>query len=794
MNSSIAASRLRWKEGRQLLPLSGMLVCFGLAMHFLILLPQALFQSVPATSHALTLSLLIGLPGLFAVGAGALLVGQEKDQRTLQWLGTLPVLPAQLIRTKLLMGLAGLIAMWVISGTLSYFFSWTNPGAQVVTADGLISWPLHSLFLLLAGFALAWQCKSSFHALLWLVPAAIIPGAIAIPLSAVLGLLPEGQIDLYPNNNVLLGCQAVACAAALWWCWSSGHASLGAAPAPRFKTVSESHRFATESLGRPMGSRSALVWQMARQNTFVLAGCASLLAIAIGISIWAEGGSHASVAPLFAVLFGLLGMSWLGVTVFQGDQIQDRKRFLAERGISPKYVWLTRHAAPVAIATVAVAVGITCIVLTSDMSTESAILGIPVAIVALIIAALVVYLTSQWVSLMLNSPVVAAIIAPAASFGVLVMVFTGQANLGAPIWLLTLCILALPVATLLLSRKWMDGTRDRTYWAAHGCVAGALLIVPAIPLGITYATLAAPENRELAAKLNAAASIAQPVVGNTVTLGLDERQLPQTVRTLTGDQRNVAELDYQIGSGEPITLQGRSGSYLQGEIELARLHLDADSARYREHYRACLDLALRAVQGLRKVTLLNHQEEADRFEIRLLRHMLMDDAVEQMGKSIYSRIGAQISDRPSRMAARKQAIISSLKKFYQDQEYGANSFGQISLKRNADGNIRNQIRFSRDVENMVQVLWRLAEAGDSDSSKFRQQLAEFWRASPAHYGLGTLGKYYRADDPNDFLQSDYFFSVPGQHWNAGWERMAQEYQPQPARDDEETDTGGDANP
>ena len=55
---------------------------------------------------------------LAAVGAGALLVGQEKELRTLQWLASLPIAASSIVRVKLGAGLAGLLLLWLFSSLL----------------------------------------------------------------------------------------------------------------------------------------------------------------------------------------------------------------------------------------------------------------------------------------------------------------------------------------------------------------------------------------------------------------------------------------------------------------------------------------------------------------------------------------------------------------------------------------------------------------------------------------------------------------------------------------------------
>ena len=108
MNRSLALRYLCWKEVRQVLPLVWMQLGLGLCLQLLFLLhPNRMF--VPR------FLVFAGMPSLFAVGAGVLLVGQEKERRTLDWLRSLPIAARDLVAVKLATGLVALIAVWCLN-------------------------------------------------------------------------------------------------------------------------------------------------------------------------------------------------------------------------------------------------------------------------------------------------------------------------------------------------------------------------------------------------------------------------------------------------------------------------------------------------------------------------------------------------------------------------------------------------------------------------------------------------------------------------------------------------------
>ena len=87
------------KEAKQLAPLLIALVACGFVLHLLGLIGRE-YHSFHGVS-------LIMVPFLFAIGAGPMLVSQEKEQRTLGWIGSLPVNPRSIILSKFVVCVLG---------------------------------------------------------------------------------------------------------------------------------------------------------------------------------------------------------------------------------------------------------------------------------------------------------------------------------------------------------------------------------------------------------------------------------------------------------------------------------------------------------------------------------------------------------------------------------------------------------------------------------------------------------------------------------------------------------------
>ncbi len=163
---------LFWKETRQVIPLILILVAVAL----LLMTVGLAFSSTSRTFGYSALYTPMILPTLYAAGAAALLVGQEKEQKTLWWLMSLPTPASRLIKLKFVVALAGLIVIWLCGWLLTLLASFV--GAIPRTASlpfTLRSIHLHSVFVLVCGFYSAWRLKNTFASLIAIIPLASIP-------------------------------------------------------------------------------------------------------------------------------------------------------------------------------------------------------------------------------------------------------------------------------------------------------------------------------------------------------------------------------------------------------------------------------------------------------------------------------------------------------------------------------------------------------------------------------------------------------------------------------------------
>nr|MCU0874096.1 hypothetical protein [Pirellulaceae bacterium] len=448
MNRYLALRHLCWKEIRQVLPLVWMQLGLGVCFQLLLL-----FQ--PNDTFVFRFLVFAGMPVLFALGVGALLVGQEKERRTLDWLRSLPIAAVDLVAVKLAAGIFALLAVWCLNLLLLAIFILPTgrwPVASLIPADPgwEYLWPLQSVFLLFAGFATAWIFRSSLVALLTLIPLSLLPGMFSLALNGPAPWMMVLALIVLSLPLLVVG-------------WRRGIKSL----APEH--VSERRFVWNRAQEVPLGEpevwtrpthvpAAMLIWQFVGQNQTLLKGIAAMLFVALGLLITTP--SVDSGRPALAAFLGLLAASWLGVLAFQGDGMQERIRFLAERGVSPAKIWWTRHAPALSL----LATALTLMVLFLPAYLRSEFLSTPGLL--FVVAVLFTYAVSQAVGQVFRSPTIAAIAAPVGAWMLAAYGVSLVALVAAPYWLLAMCALFPWLATFLLMRRWMDGRLGWGFWGA----------------------------------------------------------------------------------------------------------------------------------------------------------------------------------------------------------------------------------------------------------------------------------------------------------------------------------------
>ena len=824
MNKRLALQRLWWKELRQLTPLVTMLP----VLVVLLLVFQWLNKSDASflAFRSITVLLCFGMPGLFACGAGALLVGYEKEVRTLGWLASLPITPQRIVRVKFLAALVGLLALWLVALLI---FAVASGGSMRLPAEDFaadLAVVTHTLFLLLAGFALAWCFRSALVALLLVVPVASLPFLLAYCIDLWIRPTSGGSV---PSTVTLWACQVAGIALAWWLMERFGRRRLAAQAtnptlSARFFATSRaqnsSWHTATPRIHSPV---PALLWQFAHQSRAVLLGTSIMLAVAVTIiATTTVPASQQARLPL-AVLLAFLATSWLGVTAFQSDTLGNRIRFLSDRGISARATWLTRHAVPVTLlALFGLIFGASGISATT--ADGQSLDGVALAIGLYLLVAVTVYVYSQWLGQVILSPILATLAAPPVALAAISYGSFAVNTLGTPWWLALLLLPVPAIATLVMMRRWMDRRRGLSYWASHAGFLAAVGLLPAIPLLIAVArqprmpdTIARELQNEIReTERDHQVETVELVLGDlpqqirsvatretqweNSAKGLDqiEAQLQANDRPVSASSAPVIKFLLSTASLARVTLDfAETGAVTEEEpaapLDLAHKNNLAERQRTEQEvlkYRRAMTLLAQVARRMRRSWRLIDQDTADQIEIWLLTELQGDPTGERIERSLYDQISEMLADRQARKEARMRAVALSWHEFQTKEARNIQaSLGGYPLPDLQEdlGTLKGLALAKRRVGMAVGDLWQLARDGSSAATSARfSQIAEFWRVPLARYGIGPMGAFLRADDLDRFLHPPPYRTSIASQWFADWERVAAERLV--ARDEETTDS------
>jgi hypothetical protein len=787
MNRHVALRALCWKEVRQVLPLVWMQLGLGFCFQLLFL-----FQSDQAAVPRPFV--LVTMPCLFAVGVGVLLVGQEKERRTLDWLRALPIAARALVAVKLATGFVALLAVWVLNLLLAAVFVLPSGGwsaanskdAWLVDPGWEYLWPLQSVFLLAAGFATAWVFRSSLVALLALVPLTLVAVAVMPKVDdlhhwiAGSTSIPQG-----PTSWLMAVAWIILSVLLLMVGWRRGMRVLAPEQVsekwfsrnrPQDASWAEGAIWARS----PYTPAAMLIWQFLRQNQTVLLGIAALLLLALGLLIAAPSAAsldaHSAARLVLAGFFGLLAASWLGVLAFQGDGLQDRIRFLAERGISPTKIWWTRHAPPLSL--LALALFGFAFFLRAGFADGRFSPWVMLLVLG-------TYAISQAVGQVFRSSTIAAIAAPAVTWALAAYVIALVELLGVPYWLLAVCGLLPWLATFLLMRRWMDGRLGWGFWGAHATFLAVGMILPVVPAGlvlISRPSMPAEARRQLTAESQGyGTAYAEP---RELVLRFRNPDLPDVPAQSRRLEAQIVckqlEHDLSIAPG-PIRFVPREMVYLLGEARLARMALEqnGDAEANRERYRRTLTLIGTMVERLRLSWRLFDQDGADLTEIWLVNELGRSQARAWLGLDSYGRLVRAVADEQGRNAARRRAVVMSWAAHGTRSDTQWSSLGGYGWRGDAIPVLCKVNRFvrQRDADYLTwRMLQRLERSDSAGSAERTKELARYWGVPALHYGLGPDGEFFRADNLADFAMPLESFSrtAPGSQWHAGWERTAHE--------------------
>ncbi|NLF08692.1 MAG: hypothetical protein GX594_12050 [Pirellulaceae bacterium] len=302
------------------------------------------------------------LPALYCLGCGATLFAGEREAGTFEFQRSLPVGAKTVFAAKFLFALASAAAMFALSGAALLML---NPGSEINPSEMLQRYavavgrrmPLLGLELLL------WSVLFSL-----LLRRVLVAAVLGVVVGSVNFEFARGWYSHFWGGDVWIAPEliftTVAVALADLWLgarWFREKRQRGGRAVPSIAgngLAAWSDRFLRPSRLTMVGRLAWQHWRQTWRLAAVLVGATTLpLMILIiqwlaaskflrgpAFSSWqGEGQINNPVWFFFGVVPAFVGVSLLGLTAFHPDQWGRGYRFLADRGATPKYVWLSRQ-------------------------------------------------------------------------------------------------------------------------------------------------------------------------------------------------------------------------------------------------------------------------------------------------------------------------------------------------------------------------------------------------------------------------------------------------------------------
>ena len=786
------------KELRQLMPLTIAVTSLTLVVVLMVeMVPPWLRSNVITSGYLLLL-----MPSLFAIGAGAMSIGQEKETRTLTWLASLPLSPQSLIRTKAGAAVLILGCLWAIVFALGYLVDRLNVPLQFQTNDHhpLKShwaghWVLHSAYLLCCGYLAAWRMPSAMAGLVLVVPLALTPTMVRFAIAYALNpghAWDSAQYDASWHASIISVVACIIAATLLMRRYALNSLSPAVSkvnlnPYAAVAVASDPRKRSTNSVPSPA---TALLWHFFRQNQWLylsILGSCSLLAFLSIVTDEPDPQRAVFTLRTNTIIAVYVATSWMGAMVFQGDRVRDRIRFLADRGVSPRLTWTIRHLLPLTF--IALMTWCYALFLHLERSSLDSRQMVPVWIV--LGSLLLFYVYGQWLSQIARHVVVSAIGAPVLGFIATISVVYSAGQVTVPYWTLIFALIAPMLATYLMMQRWMDGRRQWPFWACH---AGLLSLVVLIPTGWFAAMVSQVPTMPVAIRNQFESStLAASVLRSPVYVSLVPSREPDAWRIddSTDDLSKqpfdfAAELQASIDFLEVVTNQSSDDAsgisidneyipIVVGEIELAKARLQDDPSDQSalEQFRQYFELLVLTAVGLRQASELIQQDQADAAEILLLANMAQDPTKQWLTDELWSQAVAIVSDREGRMLARKRALIGSWqridRKTTDDINQSTPVFNGYWSLMSGEWSLMIQWTQRARLDHLAATLMRLLETGRNLSEAERLDLLrQRWTRDRQGFDLGQTYVPIRIDDPRDAF-SLMTPHLPGDQWLAGWE-------------------------
>jgi hypothetical protein len=484
---------LIWKDARSIRSLVIAMLVGLFGFHLLVIL--TLWSDPPKddTVSSLIGSISIMLPWLYALGAGPMLVGTEKETGTFGWLRTLPVGWAVITSSKLLVALVGLVGIGLVSAAIYLFqvflwgdvvsedFSATSPVQTGLVIATLLWW---IVTVMIVGFTTSMLFRSPIAAVLVVLPAMLL---VMLGSTYTTEFIVSYGSHNFPTLDQLSLIEIVSIAAVhlLFWilllialyglayrtlCGAGHRIHLFRTALPSNRQ-SEFRRTAAVTLARPSIAK-AMLWQQYRQTAW-FAVPATVLTVGSCLMIAASGSVTRVLAEeQFGYLIIFLSLSMLGSSTFYADSVNRQCGFFADRGINHWTFWFSRVGTSAAYLLVCLGA--------IQLWAKAGFFSWPENHYLNLSSYAIVWASGLFASLIVKRPILSFFVGPLVLCTFQMVLFWYYYRHPTDLWTIAMIAPILVYSTRWLIPNWIDGKMDVWFYARALCCFAAAAIIPVL--------------------------------------------------------------------------------------------------------------------------------------------------------------------------------------------------------------------------------------------------------------------------------------------------------------------------
>ena len=513
-------------------------------------------------------------PFLAALGLPARLMGMENEDRTFDWLRTLPVSSTVVMTVKLLVA----FLIWGLVLVSVSLLAWISLEAQLghsmriegITIAGIT---VFSFALLIVGMISCLLVRTTVYALLLTIPLLLL----VLFAFQVLGALLVGTTQL-GFLRVLRGSEGPLIVATLIAGFASlvaliywlGHRRLTGAseerPVARALEPSPYQSPSYYPTGRVSAWRS-LLWQQRKQTSLGVGLCMLVAGFCLLIAFFSRMAGAWDAEPVTFVVSCLV-LCYLGVLSFHNDSKKEQIGFLAHHGLLSMTIWWTRLLPTLIPAAVLGGLWI-ILIFQSSVPGEPVLAPGQMAFWILTPMCAAYFLGVACVQCC-HRPSLAFFLAPILTIGWLLPFSSLMATYyWAYLGLVVIAVSVLVFATYRITRFWMNGTHEGVLWRVVAYAMLAWLLVAGGLFTHRYATMPTDRIAELESEIVLLdREFIQPV----------QDTIPREPVELMVPVRDPASFGFASYSGNAVNWRDEDPSSIEVNDLLDVLHAELDDS------------------------------------------------------------------------------------------------------------------------------------------------------------------------------------------------------------------------